>query len=294
MEINIILALGILFIGISTGVLALNFYKPEKGPLNIQAKNATADLKKSLMVETTVKILDKAFSDKRILVGINLVVLILALIVEKVTAQFPALILVIAGVAQIALLVWVTAVRRKIKLQIENKLPDVLDILARVYRVHTDLKVAFDEVATHSDDIEVKKLFREISNLARFGLSLEEALIQVAGRIKSDNFDFMVTTITLNTPIGGNLAAILENTAKILRGRKEASDEIKNLMFQSKFSSVAVGVLVPLIAAGSLIGSKNTREVLLFTPNGRLMFAVAMIWWLIGVIIVKRSTEIQI
>lgn len=246
------------------------------------------------MIEIMAKLLNKFTADKRILVSINLVMVIFAIVVEATSGKFPYLILSIIAIMETILLAWAGSLRRKSRAHIEKGLPDALDVIARVYRVHTDLKVAFAEVATNSDNAEIKRLFTEVVKLARFGFSLEEALNAVAEKIKSDDFDFVVTTVTLNTPTGGNLSAMLENTAKVLRDRKEAEDEIKNLMFQSKFSSMAVSVLVPLIAAGLLIGDKNSREVLLFTPNGRLLFVIAMIWWLIGVIIVKKSTKIQI
>lgn len=297
MELSILLALGVLFTGVAMTVIALGTGNEKVWTWRTSVRQKRGTANNATGAETAnliAKLLNKFIANRRMWVGVNLAIVILTMVFGATSGKYPYQILIVIIVLEVILLTWVGSLRRKSKAHIEKGLPNVLDVIARVYRVHADLKVAFAEVAASSEDKEIKSLFAEVVKLARFGLSLEEALDRVAGQIESDDFDFVVTAITLNTPIGGNLPAILENTAKILRDRKEAGDEIKNLMFQSKFSAVAVGILVPLIAAGSLIGSKNAREILLFTPNGRLMFTMALVWWLIGTIIVKRAAKIQI
>ena len=287
MELSVLLALGILFIGIAMSVTVLG-----QGNINIDSWRASVGKKRGQV--QIAKPLHKFIVNKRMLVGVNLALLMLTLVVGVASGRFPYQFLAGVAILDAFFLVREKKLQWKSKALIEKGLPDVLEVIARVYRVHADLKVAFAEVAVCNPDVEVRKLFAEVVKLAQFGSSLEEALNVVAQKVKSDDFDFVVTAITLNTPTGGNLSSMLENTAKMLRDRKEAGDEIKNLMFQSKFSAVAVGILVPLIAAGSLIGSKNAREILLFTPNGRLMFMAAVIWWLIGTVIVKRATQTRI
>ncbi len=181
-----------------------------------------------------------------------------------------------------------------VKEAIEKKLPDILDMLARVYRVHTDLRVAVREVAQHSNDEIVRTEFKRIAQLSQFGYSVEDALEHLAKDIKSPDLDFVVSSIKLNVPVGGNLPYLFEHTAQMLRQRKEATDEINNLMFQSKISSTISALLVPVIAIFSFVSSEKYQDALLRNPTGRMVFFFCLIWWFIGVVIIRKNSRISL
>lgn len=182
----------------------------------------------------------------------------------------------------------------EIKEAIEKKLPEILDMMARVYRVHNDLRVAIQEIANHSADPIVKKQFTYVAQLSRFGYSVEEALEVLSNDIKSQDLDFVISSIKLNTPVGGNLAYLFEHTASMLRQRKEATDEINNLMFQSKISATISALLVPIIIVVSFVSSPKYQEALLRNPTGRMIFFFSLIWWFIGVVIIRKNSRISI
>lgn len=177
---------------------------------------------------------------------------------------------------------------------IEKKLPEILDMMGRVYRVHNDLRVAISEVAEHSPDPIVKQEFRKVAQLSRFGYSIEEALEHLSNEIKSEDLDFVISSIRLNAPVGGNLAYLFEHTAQMLRQRKEASDEINNLMFQSKISATISALLVPVIIVFSFVSSTKYQDALLRNPNGRMIFLFCLVWWFIGVVIIRKNSRISL
>jgi tight adherence protein B len=177
---------------------------------------------------------------------------------------------------------------------IEKRLPEILDVIARVYRVHNDLRIAMREVSVHVADPTVREVFGQVVSLSRFGYTVEEALDFVSRRIESQDFDFVVSSIKLNVPVGGNLPYLLENTARMIRQRKEATDEIQNLMFQSKASSIMSALLVPVIVFISFLSSDRYQEALLRNPSGRLVFLGCVIWWLLGVLIIRKNSRIKL
>ncbi|MCX7996420.1 MAG: type II secretion system F family protein [Patescibacteria group bacterium] len=197
-------------------------------------------------------------------------------------------------VAQVLVFAKLKMQRDRLKDALDAKLPELLDIMARVYRVHTDLRVAVREVSRHATDPEVAKLFAEVSSISRFGYTVEEALELTAKRVGSDDFDFLIASIKMNTPLGGNLATLFEKTAAIIRQRKETVQEIGNIMFQSKMSAVVSALLVPLIIVVSFATSEKYQEVLLKNPTGRLVFLVCLVWWAIGVVIIRKNSRIRI
>lgn len=177
---------------------------------------------------------------------------------------------------------------------LEKRLPEILDIMARVYRVHTDLRISLQEVVKNIADREVASMFDDMVKLSRFGYTVEEAMSYVARKIESPDLDFVITSIRINIPLGGDLAYLFEHTAQLLRQRKEAKDEIQNLMFQSKFSSMASALIVPVIVVASFVTNPKYQQVLLYNPTGRLIFISCIFWWLIGVVIIRKNARVSL
>lgn len=195
---------------------------------------------------------------------------------------------------QVLLYFYTRGKKQKLKDEMEKKLPEILDVMARVYRVHTDLRVTFQEVANTIHEPLLQEKFSEMVRLSRFGYTIEEAMEHVAKEISSEDFDFIVTSIKLNIPVGGDLSHLFEHTAKLLRQRKEAKNEIQNLMFQSKISSIISALLVPAIILVAFTSSQKYQQVLLYNPTGRLVFFACLFWWIIGVVLIRKNSRIRI
>jgi tight adherence protein B len=201
---------------------------------------------------------------------------------------------VIGILAQCLFYLYAKNKQQKIKVEIEKRLPEILEIMSRVYRVHSDLRVTLSEVAIKMHEPIIKEKFNQMVRLSRFGYTVEESMEQIAKEIQSNDFDFVVTSIKLNVPVGGDLPHLFEHTAKLLRQRKEAKTEIDNLMFQSKISSIISALLVPAIILVAFTSSQKYQEVLLHNPTGRLVFFGCLFWWILGVIMIRKNSRIRI
>ncbi len=184
--------------------------------------------------------------------------------------------------------------QQSIRDRLEAQLPEILETMARVYRVQSDLRFALAEVVEHQRDQDIKSIFSEMLSLSRFGYRVEEAMEIVATDVQSRDLRFVVSSIALNIPVGGNLAALFDRTAVLLRQRKEAKEEIAGVMFQSKFSAIASACLVPIIIIVSFSTNPDYQEVLLHDPTGRLVFFACLLWWLIGLAIIRGNTRVTL
>ncbi len=228
------------------------------------------------------------------LIALNVAMLVISYNMQKL-ANIPWYIsILVLVVVQAGVYFYLQNKQILVKEAIEKKLPEILDMMARVYRVHTDLRVAVREVAEHSTDEIVRTEFKRVAQLSQFGYSVEDALEHLANEIKSPDLDFVVSSIKLNVPVGGNLPYLFEHTAQMLRQRKEATDEINNLMFQSKISSIISALLVPVITIVSFVSSEKYQDVLLRNPTGRMVFFICLIWWFIGVVIIRKNSRITL
>jgi tight adherence protein B len=128
----------------------------------------------------------------------------------------------------------------------------------------------------------------------RVGVSVEEALLGLAKRTGTEEFDMMVTAVLVQRQSGGNLAEILETIAHTIRERMRIRREVQTLTAQERMSSYVVGAL-PIIAFAWLSWVNPTYLNLLFgDTGGRLMLGAAVVLELVGFFIIRRIVDIRI
>ena len=82
-------------------------------------------------------------------------------------------------------------------------------------------------------------MIREVN----LGLPFEEALENLVRRVRSDDLELMVTAISIQYPVGGNLAEILDSIAYTIRERVRIKGEIRTLTAQQRMSGYVVAFL---------------------------------------------------
>ncbi len=99
---------------------------------------------------------------------------------------------------------------------------------------------------------EFKRVVRENS----LGADVEKSLEQMARRVESEDFDLLVTVISINKEVGGNLAEILESIADTIRDRQKIKGQIKALTAQGR----AGGYVIALLPIGLFIMMSLIRK----------------------------------
>jgi len=115
----------------------------------------------------------------------------------------------------------------------------------------------------------------------RFGIPLEQALLNLAERMESDDLQIVVTAIIINSQVGGNLSTVLDATISTIRDRMHLFGEIRSLTAYARFVGNFL-TLVPFLT-GIVIFFINPGY---FEPVKTEVFTqVALVVALIGVII---------
>lgn len=128
----------------------------------------------------------------------------------------------------------------------------------------------------------------------RVGVQVEEALVSLAKRTGTEEFDMMVTAILVQRSSGGNLAEILETIAHTIRERMRIRREVSTLTAQERMSSYVVGAL-PIVAFGFLTVINPAYLDLLFgSEMGRMLLAAAVALEIIGFVIIRKIIDIKI
>jgi tight adherence protein B len=137
---------------------------------------------------------------------------------------------------------------------------------------------------------EMLRVVREVN----LGLGMEEALHNLVRRIKSEDLDLMVTAISIQQSVGGNLAEILDTIAFTIRERVRIKGEVNTLTAQGRYSGYLVAFLPIGIAFMINLISPAFMEPLFKNTIGQILLAVGGVMMTIGFFAIQKITDIKV
>ncbi|MFA5929014.1 MAG: type II secretion system F family protein [Candidatus Margulisiibacteriota bacterium] len=184
------------------------------------------------------------------------------------------------------------AVKAKIK-KFDSMLADTITMVANTLKggfgLRQGLQVVSEEMPSPVSN-EFKTVLQEIA----WGLTLEEALNNLAKRVPSEDLDLLITSINIQSEIGGNLSEILEKITETIRDRRKIKGEINSLTAQGKVSGAIVGALPVFI--GGIIFTVNPKYMLnlFINPMGLLLLGIAVFMEITGALIIKKIITLDV
>lgn len=177
--------------------------------------------------------------------------------------------------------------------QFNARFPDAIDLLVRGLRSGLPISESLGVVGKEIPD-PVGIEFRAVSDKIRIGRTMEQALQEMANKLRTPEFQFFVITLAIQRETGGNLAETLNNLGDVLRKRAQMKLKIKAMSSESKASAYIVGSL-PFIVFG-LVWMMNPAYLAPFFSDTRLIITGigAMCWMSIGVFIMSRMINFEI
>ncbi|MCL6629208.1 MAG: type II secretion system F family protein [Armatimonadetes bacterium] len=140
----------------------------------------------------------------------------------------------------------------------------------------------------------ISKEFERAINEMNVGRPLEDALRGIATRVRSYDFDLVVTAVTIQHQVGGNLADVLEAIAATIRDRLRIQGEIRALTAEGRISGIVL-IALPIGLAILLTLLRPGYMGTLFQESiGRLMIAVAVVLQIIGALVIHRMLQVDI
>jgi tight adherence protein B len=181
--------------------------------------------------------------------------------------------------------------RRSAKL--EEQLPDAIDAIRRALRAGHPFNSALKLVADDMDAPIGKELDLTFADI-NYGNDVRRALLALLDRVPSVTMMSFVTAVLLQRETGGNLAEILEQIVKVVRGRFRFFRKVRTLSAEGRMS-VWVLALVPLVlfAAISLTQPKYL-PILVEDPLGKKLIMCAIILAFIGTLWIRKMLRIDV
>jgi tight adherence protein B len=174
-----------------------------------------------------------------------------------------------------------------------KQLPDTLQLLASSLRAGYSLLQGFDAVAEEVADPMGRELRRVVLE-TRLGREMEASLEDLAGRMRSQDFDWVVMAIRIQREVGGNLAELLTSVAETMISRERLRREVSALTAEGRLSAIIVGALPLLLGVAIAVLNPGYLNALFTTTVGKGMVLGATLLTVVGFAWMKKTIEIEV
>ncbi len=214
------------------------------------------------------------------------------IVTELLSQQFAAAIAVVIIVTVLPL-VWVSQRIERRRSDFETQLPDTLDLIAGSLRAGWGLQQAIEAVVDQCKP-PMSEEFRRAQTEVRLGRSVDDALGSVAHRIQSTDFDWVVSAISIQREVGGNLAELLGIVANTIRERAALKRQVSALTAEGRFSAGILFVLPFFEAAILFLMNRAYISLLFTTAPGFVLLATGAALLVIGAIWLNRVIRVEV
>jgi tight adherence protein B len=173
-----------------------------------------------------------------------------------------------------------------------EQLPQALDSLASGLSAGLSFQQA---VGFASDELPdpVAGAMASLEQRISLGVPTDRALGRLLEDHPEEALALVVDGIVLQRRFGGDLVAMLESTADLLRERVELEREVRAITSQGRLSGWVVAALVPVSAGILLLSNPVYINVLFQTLIGQALVALALALQLAGWVIISRMVQIR-
>lgn len=180
---------------------------------------------------------------------------------------------------------------RRFAAALVSHLPAYLDSVARSLAVGNTMPVAL-KLAMEQSIEPIPQVFRQVIQRHELGVSIENALEQVAATYQIRELTLLASAIIVNSRYGGKMEVILSNIANSIREYDRAQRELIALTAETRLSAWILSALPIIILL--LLGATNPAYIrgMWLDESGRWMLLVAFALDFAGTLILLRMARI--
>ena len=175
----------------------------------------------------------------------------------------------------------------------EKQLPEALGLVARALRAGhsfaSGMKLAAEEFGDPLGP-EFENTLDEIN----FGVSVADALKNLAGRVDCPDVKFFVVSVILQRETGGNLAEIIEGLAHLIMERFKFRGKVRVLTAEGRLSAMILLILPFVLFGGLLLVNPEYVSHLFSDPIGIYLIEAAALMMVAGIFFIKRIIKVEV
>ncbi len=184
--------------------------------------------------------------------------------------------------------------KRKARMRrFEEQFPDSLEFVSRSMRAGHAFSVSLEMIHREFQE-PLSGEFRRTFEEHNLGLPLDVALQKLAKRVPSLDVHFFVSAVLLQKRTGGNLAEILDKLAYVIRERFKLRGRIRAISAHGRMTGTALSCIPIGVAVLMFYSNPDYIRFFFLDDVGNIMLACAVALQLVGYIIMKQITKIEI
>ena len=200
---------------------------------------------------------------------------------------------VVVGLVAVAPPIVLARKRRKHILALEEQIDGMILALANSLKTVPSPSAAFGAIVPilpFPMQLEVDRMLKEM----RIGTTLEQAIINMTGRLKSPEIDAALSSMLIGLQVGGNLPQVLESTAATIREMNRLQGVVRTKTADSK-AQLWVLAAFPFVIAYMFSAIDPEYFVPLQTTIvGNIITGIALIFWLASLIAARKILKVDI
>jgi len=215
-------------------------------------------------------------------------------VVLALLANLPVFAVITIGVvAGLVPLFYMQGAKHNRMIAIEQQLPDALDLMGRAMMAGHAFPSALQMVGGEMPE-PIASEFRIVFDEINYGISTQEALINLTVRVPSTDLSYFVIAVLIQRETGGNLAELLGNISELIRARLKLLGTVRVLSAEGRLSAQIL-TLLPF-ALGFVLQLVNPKflSALWTDPIGLKMVGVALCMMVVGIFAMWRITKIRV
>ena len=189
--------------------------------------------------------------------------------------------------------VWLSSRSHRRQRAFAEELPDFLMLMASSLRAGLSFNLAM-ETSSAEGRGEVGRQMRRVLREVQVGASLDDALIECAERMDSEDMRWVVTALGIQREVGGNLSTILDSVAATIKGRFDLQREVRTLSAEGRLSAIVIALLPFGFFGFMFLFRRQYIEGMWQTPLGLALLAAAASLLVIGIVWIRSVVRIKV
>ncbi len=261
----------------------------------VQGTRATLGRQRTVFTQETRRSLADMFifADPAVLWRLNVAALFLVPLLVYLLVPSVPIVVVAALLVAIAPRYVLLYLKKRRFLRLHDQLPDTLLMMASALRGGANLGQTLEGLAKDMSppmNQELSLVVRE----QRLGVPFEEAVSHLAERVRSQDFDLVVSALRINREVGGNLADTLQRLGETVRRRLMMEQKIRALTSQGKLQGIVMTALPVLIILALLRIEPAATGALFDTYRGWAVLAIAIVLEILGYWGIRKIVSIAV
>ncbi|HLK99282.1 MAG TPA: type II secretion system F family protein [Myxococcaceae bacterium] len=182
--------------------------------------------------------------------------------------------------------------KRRIK-KFNVQLVDALQAMANAFKAGLTFPQAIEHVAREAMP-PLSQEFGLFVKEVKLGVPLEEALINMAKRVGSDDLELVVVSTNIARMLGGNMAEMFETISTVIRERFRLEGKIDALTSQGKLQGWIVASMPAVLGMVLNAMRPDLMEPMMDHIFGYILVTVIAIMEILGILIIRRIVNIDI